>query len=380
MLRVVLYLRRHLPGAAFGYDSDVARSGLAVGLAALAVVALGTTSRVLLSAGSAEAVVRTSDAYFTTSDSWLDQLTNPSAWRNGRFRSRSRPMSREEARREREEEAREAREERLREEREAREERLRDEREAREAAWDRAREYGRQRGTYRTVCVRLCDGFFFPISFATTPDRFGADEAACNARCASGARLYVYPNPGAEPEEMRDVRGQPYTDLKNAFLFRTEYVEACTCKPHPWEQEALARHRLYAERAQKGRRAVAAKVHPARRNAAEARETAGNSVSAVPRPVDIAAPSPIAQSEANAAEAPIGLAPTSPAMEATESPQRPDGAMLLGAPEIKRATQRARRTRSAEKEPSRERRSTRGSSRDSGGRPDWASRVFGGTY
>src|SRR5690606_29512315 len=115
----------------------------------------------------AEAVVRTSGAYFTTSDSWLDQLTNPSAWRNGRFRSRSRPMSREEARREREEEAREAREERLREEREAR-----------EATWDRVREYGRRHGTYRTVCVRLCDGFFFPISFATTPDRFGADEAA----------------------------------------------------------------------------------------------------------------------------------------------------------------------------------------------------------
>ncbi|HEY6027233.1 MAG TPA: DUF2865 domain-containing protein, partial [Pseudolabrys sp.] len=27
-------------------------------------------------------------------------------------------------------------------------------------------------GTYRTVCVRTCDGYYFPISFATTPDRF----------------------------------------------------------------------------------------------------------------------------------------------------------------------------------------------------------------
>src|SRR5438874_5356116 len=27
-------------------------------------------------------------------------------------------------------------------------------------------------GTFRTVCVRTCDGFYFPISFATVPSRF----------------------------------------------------------------------------------------------------------------------------------------------------------------------------------------------------------------
>src|SRR6202171_3277080 len=31
---------------------------------------------------------------------------------------------------------------------------------------------GPQSGTYRTVCVRTCDGFYFPISFATVPARF----------------------------------------------------------------------------------------------------------------------------------------------------------------------------------------------------------------
>src|SRR6202043_1798502 len=31
---------------------------------------------------------------------------------------------------------------------------------------------GPQSGTYRTVCVRSCDGAFFPISFATVPGRF----------------------------------------------------------------------------------------------------------------------------------------------------------------------------------------------------------------
>ena len=30
--------------------------------------------------------------------------------------------------------------------------------------------------TYRTVCVRTCDGFFYPISFSTNASRFGEDE------------------------------------------------------------------------------------------------------------------------------------------------------------------------------------------------------------
>ena len=28
-------------------------------------------------------------------------------------------------------------------------------------------DFGPQSGTYRTVCVRTCDGAYFPISFAT---------------------------------------------------------------------------------------------------------------------------------------------------------------------------------------------------------------------
>ena len=358
MFRVASQFCRRFPALSLGRRSDIAHSTLAIGLATLVILALGATSRALLPAGSTEPVVRTSGGYVTTSDSWIEQLTNPSAWRDGRFRSRSRPMSREEARREREQEEREAREERLREEREAREE-----------AMERAREYGRERGTYRTVCVRLCDGYFFPISFATTPDRFAADEAACNARCASGARLYVYPNPGAEPEDMRDVRGQPYTALKNAFLFRTQYVEACTCKPHPWEREALDRHRLYAERAQKGRRAIAAKVQSTRR------DTAGGSANTTARGVGVAATDPVAPTDS--AGAPTEPDQATSATEVAENPQRPDGAMLLGAPEAKRATRRTQRPRSA-REPSRERRAA--SNRQGNGKPEWASRVFGGNY
>ena len=37
--------------------------------------------------------------------------------------------------------------------------------------------------TYRTVCVRTCDGFYFPISFSTTQDHFRDDEASCQRMC-----------------------------------------------------------------------------------------------------------------------------------------------------------------------------------------------------
>jgi hypothetical protein len=101
-------------------------------------------------------------------------------------------------------------------------------------------------GTYRTVCVRLCDGYYFPISFTTTPENFGRDQATCERSCSSDARLYVYRNPGGDQEHMQDLRGQPYSKLKTAFLYRTSYDAACRCKPDPWSQEATNQHRGYA--------------------------------------------------------------------------------------------------------------------------------------
>jgi hypothetical protein len=105
--------------------------------------------------------------------------------------------------------------------------------------------------SYRTVCVRLCDGYFFPLSFATSQDQFAADQATCARSCASPAKLYVYENPGQEPEQMVDLAGRPYAKLSTAFLFRSKLDLSCKCNPNPWEQEAVDRHRKYAETAAK---------------------------------------------------------------------------------------------------------------------------------
>ena len=71
---------------------------------------------------------------------------------------------------------------------------------------------GPQSGTFRTVCVRSCDGAYFPISFATVPARFPDDEKTCKALCpAADATLFAYRNPGEDMNQAVSISGQPYT-------------------------------------------------------------------------------------------------------------------------------------------------------------------------
>jgi Protein of unknown function (DUF2865) len=92
-------------------------------------------------------------------------------------------------------------------------------------------DFGPQSGTFRTVCVRSCDGAYFPISFATVPARFPDDEKACKALCpATEASLYAYRNPGEDMNQAVSVTGQPYSASPNAFRFRQEFNPSCACK------------------------------------------------------------------------------------------------------------------------------------------------------
>lgn len=85
--------------------------------------------------------------------------------------------------------------------------------------------------TYRTMCVRLCDGFYFPISFSTLPNHFDQDADSCKNECAAPTELYYYQNPGGAVEQMQSYgTRQPYTSLKSAYRFRKEFVQGCSCK------------------------------------------------------------------------------------------------------------------------------------------------------
>lgn len=99
-------------------------------------------------------------------------------------------------------------------------------------------------GQFRTRCVRLCDGYYFPLSFAANPGNFEAENAMCQSRCASPAKLFYQSNAlDDDAGEMVAIDGQRYGDLPNAFRYRTELVPDCGCKPAPWTAEAAEDYR-----------------------------------------------------------------------------------------------------------------------------------------
>lgn len=85
-------------------------------------------------------------------------------------------------------------------------------------------------GTFRTMCVRTCDGYYFPISFSTTRDRFAADEAVCQAACpGTEVALYYHDDPTGEADGMLSLSDRPYAELPTAFRHRSAMDKACAC-------------------------------------------------------------------------------------------------------------------------------------------------------
>jgi hypothetical protein len=101
-------------------------------------------------------------------------------------------------------------------------------------------------GSFRTLCVRTCDGYYFPISSAATRDDFLIDQSRCNAACGSEARLFYVPASRPDIDNAVDMSGRPYSALPKAFLYRKSLVNGCSCRAQPWSEAELARHRRYA--------------------------------------------------------------------------------------------------------------------------------------
>ena len=86
-------------------------------------------------------------------------------------------------------------------------------------------------GVFRTLCVRTCDGYFFPVSFSTDKSQFVNDAARCTEICpAAPTELYVYRNPGEDQSQMMSLAGIPYAEQPFAFRYKSEFVEGCSCR------------------------------------------------------------------------------------------------------------------------------------------------------
>lgn len=171
--------------------------------------------------------------------------------------------------------------------------------------------------TYATMCVRLCDGYYYPVSHSTTRDRFSEDDRKCKSSCGADARLFVYRNEGGSPEDMEDLKGDPYTKLKTAFLYRTTYDAACKCRPHPWEQQAVDQHRVYAleARVKKGDKQAVAELKTLKADIAAGRTSQPKAASIPGQRAETLSPTRVA---------------AAPAPTLTDDTRRPTG--ILAAP------------------------------------------------
>lgn len=102
-------------------------------------------------------------------------------------------------------------------------------------------------GGYRTVCVRMCDGFFYPMSNNASRSQFTRDARSCQANCGSDARLFYGPASDPAAERLVDLTGRSYTSMANAFRYRKSLVSGCACKAAPWSEAELTRHQRYAD-------------------------------------------------------------------------------------------------------------------------------------
>ncbi len=105
-------------------------------------------------------------------------------------------------------------------------------------------------GNFRTVCVRTCDGYFFPVSFSTTSRNFDRDAQQCASMCGgSETQLFVYRMPYETLEHARTVSGELYSSLPNALRYQREYVPGCTCQANQRTAilDAIRKERAAAE-------------------------------------------------------------------------------------------------------------------------------------
>jgi hypothetical protein len=77
-------------------------------------------------------------------------------------------------------------------------------------------------GGGQAYCVRTCDGRYFPISASDRQSR----AASCNSFCPASETKVVY---GSNIDNAATESGKPYSELPNAFRYRSELVAGCTC-------------------------------------------------------------------------------------------------------------------------------------------------------
>lgn len=104
------------------------------------------------------------------------------------------------------------------------------------------------RGGSEAVCVRTCDGSFFPISYSAKRANLGDLQEMCTALCPN-AETKLYTRAPRDMKTAVSIDGDAYTSLENAFKYEKAVVPQCSCrKPgQSWSEALVDAERLLGE-------------------------------------------------------------------------------------------------------------------------------------
>jgi hypothetical protein len=86
------------------------------------------------------------------------------------------------------------------------------------------------RGGSQAICVRTCDGGFFPLNYSARNGNLETLGELCTALCPNAEVSLYTRNPDNDVGTAVGADGTPYRDLQNAFKFQKSYDSNCTCK------------------------------------------------------------------------------------------------------------------------------------------------------
>jgi hypothetical protein len=86
------------------------------------------------------------------------------------------------------------------------------------------------RGGSMAVCVKSCDGSFFPVSYSAHRGNLDELNDLCRALCPNAEVTLYTRSLSRDMKSAISIGGEPYRDTTNAFKFEKSVEPSCSCK------------------------------------------------------------------------------------------------------------------------------------------------------
>ncbi|ATQ68452.1 MULTISPECIES: DUF2865 domain-containing protein [Methylosinus] len=105
-------------------------------------------------------------------------------------------------------------------------------------------------GGSTAICVRACDGGFFPLSYSARRANLEALSELCKAQCPNTEVELYTRSPWRELDQAVSLEGKPYSEHPNALKFAKSFDPACSCKApgKSWAETLEEAERILAEK------------------------------------------------------------------------------------------------------------------------------------